>query len=116
MGLDYSTHLRVSNDSVLLMVDHLTRMAYFLLCTESVTRKGSTILILIGVYRLHGLHRVLVKDRDANFISGFWQTLWRRLGTRLTMSSSRHPETDGLTERVNNIFWQLLRCFSGCDG
>jgi hypothetical protein len=32
------------------------------------------------------------------------------------MSSSRHPETYGLTERVNNIFQQLLRCFSGYDG
>jgi putative transposase len=27
------------------------------------------------------------------------------------MSSIRHPETDGLTERVNITFQQLLRCF-----
>jgi hypothetical protein len=32
------------------------------------------------------------------------------------MSSSRHPETDGLTERVNNIFQHLLRCFYCYDG
>jgi putative transposase len=32
------------------------------------------------------------------------------------MSSSRHPETDGLTERVNNTFQQLLRCFCCYDG
>jgi putative transposase len=48
--------------------------------------------------------RVLVNDRDAKLVSGFLQPLWRRLGTRLNMSSSRHPETDGLTERVNNTF------------
>jgi hypothetical protein len=32
------------------------------------------------------------------------------------MSSSRHPETDGLTERVNNTFQQLLRCLCCYDG
>jgi putative transposase len=32
------------------------------------------------------------------------------------MSSSRHPETDGLTERVNITFQRLLRCFSCYDG
>jgi hypothetical protein len=32
------------------------------------------------------------------------------------MSSSRHPETDGLTERVNITFQQLLRCFCCYDG
>jgi hypothetical protein len=38
VGLDYLTHLHVSNgfDSVLIVVDHLTRMAHFLPCTESV--------------------------------------------------------------------------------
>jgi hypothetical protein len=59
---------------------------------------------------------VLVSDRDPKFVSGFWQTLWRRLGTRLNMSSNRHLETDGLTKRVNNTFQRLLRCFYCYDG
>jgi hypothetical protein len=35
MGLDYLTHLLVSNgfDIVQIVVDHMTRMAYFLPCT-----------------------------------------------------------------------------------
>jgi hypothetical protein len=57
-----------------------------------------------------------MSDRDPKFVSDFWQTLWRRLGTRLNMSSNRHPERDGLTERVNNTFQQLLRCFCCYDG
>jgi hypothetical protein len=79
-------------------------MAHFLPCTEIVIAEETATLFLHGVYRLHGLSRVLVSDRDPKFASGLWQTLWRRLGTRLNMSSSRHPETDGLTERVNNTF------------
>jgi hypothetical protein len=91
-------------------------MAHFLPCTETVTAEETATLFLQGVYRLHGLPRVLVCDRDPKSVSAFWQTLWRRLGTRLNMSSSRHPETDGLTERVNNTFQQLLRCFCCYDG
>jgi hypothetical protein len=76
----------------------------------------ATLFFLQGVYRLHGLPRVLISDRDPKFVSAFWQTLWRRLGTRLNMSSIRHPEIDGLTERVNITFHQLLRCFCCYDG
>jgi transposase InsO family protein len=83
-------------------------MAHHLPCTETVTTEETATLFLQGVYRLHRLPRVLVSDRDAKFVTAFWQTLWRRLGTRLNMSSSRHPETYGLAERVNNTFKQLL--------
>jgi hypothetical protein len=65
---------------------------------------------------LHGLSRVQISDRDPKFVSVFWQTLWRGLGTRLNMSFSRHPETNGLTERVNITFQELLRCFCCYDG
>jgi transposase InsO family protein len=118
VGLDYLTHLHVSNgfDSVLNVVGHLTRMANFLPCTYSVIVEETANLFLHGVYLSHGLPLVLVSDRDPKFISGFWQTLWRCLGTRLIMSSTRHPKTDGLTERVNNTLPQVMRfccCFDG---
>jgi hypothetical protein len=121
VGLDYLIHLLESNGfiRVLIVVDHLTRMAHFLPCTETNTAEETATLFLHGVYRLHGLPRVLtvlISDRDPKFASGLWQALWRRLGTRLNMSSSPHTETDELTDRVNNTFQQLLRCFCCYDG
>jgi hypothetical protein len=118
VGLDYLTHLHLSNgfDKVLIVVDHVTRMAHFMPCTKTVIAEETVTLFSHGVYSLHGLPRVLVSDRDPKFVSGFWETLWRRLGTRLNMSSCRHPERDGMTERVNNTFQQLLRCFCCYDG
>jgi hypothetical protein len=84
VGLDYLAYLPESNGfkSVLIVVDHLTRMAHSLPCSETVTSEETATLFLHGVYRLHGLPRVLVSNRDPKFVSGFWQTLWRRLGTR----------------------------------
>jgi hypothetical protein len=84
-------------------------------CTKSVTAEEIATLLVQAVYRLHGLPRVLVSDRDPKFVIGFSQTLWRRLGTRLSMSSNRHPKTNGLTERINITFQQLHRCFCCCD-
>jgi hypothetical protein len=118
IGFDYLTHLPKSNgfNSVLIVADHLTRMAHFIPCTKTVTAEETATLFLKGAYRLHGLPHVLVNDRDRKFVSGFRQTLWQRLGTRLSMSSSRHPETNGLRESVNITFQQLLRCLCCHDG
>jgi hypothetical protein len=48
LGLDYLTHLYVSNgfNNVLIVVDHLTRMAHFLPNTESVIAEENTNLFL----------------------------------------------------------------------
>jgi hypothetical protein len=57
VGLDYLKHFHESNgfNSVLIVVDHLTRMAHFLPCTKTVTAEETATLFLQGVYRLHGL-------------------------------------------------------------
>jgi hypothetical protein len=57
ISLDYLKHLHESNgyNSVLIVVDHLTRMAHFLPGTETVTAEETATLFLHGVYRLHGL-------------------------------------------------------------
>jgi transposase InsO family protein len=61
------------------------------------------------VFRLHGLSRELITDRDVCFTSAFWQEVTELLGTRAVMSSSFHPQTDGQTERVNQTLGTYLR-------
>jgi hypothetical protein len=99
-------------DNMLIVVDHLTRMPHFLPCIESVTAEETVSLFLHGVYKIHGLPRVLASDRDPKPVSGYWQPPWTSCpGTRLNMSSSRHPKTDRQTERVNNTFHQFMPFF-----
>ena len=48
-------------------------------------------------------------DRGAQFIARFWEQLQESLGTKLIRSSAYHPQTDGQTERVNQILEDMLR-------
>ena len=71
-------------DSVLVTVDHLTRMTHFTPCRSGITTKQTVELFVKGVIRLHGVLQVLVSDRDPLFTADFWSSLWQLLGTRDT--------------------------------
>nr|GEZ61862.1 putative retrotransposon polyprotein [Tanacetum cinerariifolium] len=55
-------------------------------------------VFLDNVYKLHGLHKVIVSDRDKVFISHFWQSLFKILKVQLHLSSVYHPQTEGQRE------------------
>ena len=76
---------------------------------ESISARGCARVFIDTVFRLHGLPRELVSDRDPRFTATFWQSVFQSLGTHLTMSTSDHPNTDGQTERVNRVLEEILR-------
>ena len=63
------------------------------------------------VFSKRGLPNVIVSDRDPRITSDFWQSLFKRLGSKLNLSSSHHPETDGQTERTHRTIEQILRAY-----
>jgi hypothetical protein len=52
---------------------------------------------------LHGVPKKIVSDRGTQFTSRFWQKLHESMDTKLNFSSAYHPQTDGQTERTNQV-------------
>lgn len=96
---------------ILVVVDKLTKCAHFIPCRHPYTANKVAEVFVDGIYRLHGLPLSLVSDRDPVFTSQFSHAVFRATGTKLRMSTSHHPETDGQTERVNQSIECFLRCF-----
>jgi len=52
-------------------------------------------IFLREIVRLHGLPKSIASNRDPKFVCHFWRTFSERLGTKLSFSTSCHPQMDG---------------------
>ena len=114
VSMDFITCLpetKRGNDAILVFVDRLTKMVHFAPTTTSIGAEEAARLFFEHVFRLHGLPKRVLSDRDARFTSRFWKALMTMLGTKQDLSSAFHPQTDGQTERVNRTLEQMLRMF-----
>ena len=90
-------------DSIWVIVDRLTKSAYFLLVKAIYRAKKYAELYIDRILCLHGVPKTIISDRGTQFVAHFWEQLDACLGTHLIRSSAYHPQTDGQTERVNQI-------------
>ncbi|KAL4023074.1 hypothetical protein IC575_016822 [Cucumis melo] len=91
------------------VVDRLTKSAHFVPCKSTYTASKWAQLYMSEIVRLHGVPVSIVSDRDARLTSKFWKGLQTAMGTRLDFSTAFHPQTDGQTERLNQVLEDMLR-------
>ena len=115
IGIDFVGPLPLSKnrngeyDMIAVVIDRLTSMVHLVPCRQDYKAREMAELVFAEVYRLHGLPKSIVSDRDTLFTSGFWTHLHKLIGVELKMSSAYHPQTDGATERANRTITQMLR-------
>ncbi|GJZ28041.1 reverse transcriptase domain-containing protein [Tanacetum coccineum] len=100
-------------DTIWVIVDRLTKSAYFLPMKKTNTMENLTQLYLKEVMCRHGVPISIISDRDRHFTSRFWKSLQKALGTNLDMSTAYHPQTDG--QRENHLYTGVSRQKSYAD-
>jgi len=113
ISVDFITKLPIAQgyDSILVVVDRLTKMVYFIPTTEKTSAEGLARLFRDNVWKLHGLPESIVSDRGPQFAAGIMQKLNRMLGIKSKLSMAFHSQTNGQMERVNQELEQYLRIF-----
>jgi transposase InsO family protein len=96
-------------DSIWVIVNRLTKVAHFIPVQTTYSGPQLVELYISRIVCLHGVPKKIVSDRGTQFTSKFWERLHETLDTQLCFSSTYHPQTNGQTERVNQILEDMLR-------
>lgn len=96
---------------LLVIIDKLSKYGHFIPLHHPFSAETVAEAFLNCIYKLHGMPLSIVSDHDRIFTSKFWSELFQKCGILLRMSSARHPQSDGQTERVNQQVECFLHCF-----
>ncbi|GKA73550.1 putative reverse transcriptase domain-containing protein [Tanacetum coccineum] len=114
IAMDFVTKLprnSSGHDTIWVIVDRLTKSAYFIPMREDYKMNRLARLYLNEIIARHDVPISIISDRDSRFTSRFWQTMQEPLGTKLDMSTAYHPQIDGQSEHtIQTLEYMLKAC------
>jgi transposase InsO family protein len=99
------------HDAIQVYVERLCKLKHFAATRSTDGAKELAASFVHTVVRAHGVPTAVVSDRDPRFTAHFYAELSRLMGTQLKMSTARHPQTDGQSEREIRSLITALRAF-----
>jgi transposase InsO family protein len=88
-------------DYLWVVICQLSSMVHLVPVNTMTTASQLSPIFLKEIVRLYGLPGSIVCDRDSKFTSKWWREIHRILDVKILMSTSFHPQTDGITEHTN---------------
>ena len=89
----------------MVVVDKLSKATHFIPVKTTYKDANIADIFLKQIFRLHGILKIIISDRDPKFTGNFWKSLFKGLNTTLNFSNSFHPQTD----RQNARLYRTLR-------
>ena len=114
ISMDFIVNLPWSEgyNAIHVTVDRLTKHGIFTPTTTGLDAEDFGALFVKKVASRFGLPESIICDRDPRWTSDFWKGIAKFLRTRMSLSSSHHPQHDGQTEIVNRFLEVMIRAFT----
>ena len=95
-------------DTILVIIDQLTKQVIFIPAHDTITSVDLACLFILHVFSKHNVPSHVTSNRDLEFVSNFFQSLGTALNMWLHFTSGYHPEGDGQTKYMNQTLKQYL--------
>ena len=99
-------------NSILVIVDKLTKFAIFLPTHNTVNEEGTAKLFFENIVCSYGIPRQNITDRDSRWTSTFWKEVCKQINNKRSLTTAYHPQADGQTEIMNQTLETALRAYS----
>ena len=98
-------------DTILVIVDRLTKQVIFIFVHDTITSMDLAHLFVLHVFSKHGISSHVISNRGLEFVSNFFQSLDTALDMQLHFTSGYYPEGDRQTEPTNQTLKQYLHVY-----
>ena len=100
--MDLPPSIKLGIKILLIIIDWLNKKVILILIL--LISAPAVAMAFIKYYILyHGFLKAIINDRGTQFTSAVWTTIYRTLRIKRHLSLAYHLETDGATERTNQI-------------
>lgn len=113
ISIDFIKGLSLWSDktTIIVVVDKLSKYAYFLHFSHPYMTIGVTRLFFNNIFKLHRRPKFIVCDQVLTFTCPFWKELFHLNGTTFNFSSSYHLQTNRQSKVVNRTLEMYFLCF-----
>jgi hypothetical protein len=97
ISMDFITGLPKSskqNGVIMVVVDKLSKVAHLIPIKSTCKAIDIASIFMKEIFRLHGMPKEIISDRDTKFTSSFWKSLFASFETKFLFSKAYHPKTD----------------------
>ncbi|UYV80030.1 hypothetical protein LAZ67_18001469 [Cordylochernes scorpioides] len=99
---------------IIVLTDYYTRYAETRAVSEATVREVSKFLVE-DIFLRHGAPQYLISDRGSQFTSNLMKEVMKTCKIKHCFTTSYHPQTNGLTERLNRTLINMLSMYVNTD-
>ena len=98
-------------DAIVVIINQFTKIIHLRATKMNISLERITKIYRDNIWKLHGVPRKILSDREPQFTSKFMEEFTKILGTKRQPSTAYHPQIDSQTERINQEIGTFLQYY-----